>query len=177
MGNYTELFIRVEFCEDVPSPVLLELGALMDTEPEGLSGTAELADDAEYDKVTDHELFESPDWPTVLTKGDYVTPTAQRPVQLWIDETDSDQWRLIVHCSAKNYHRSFEKFLDWIMPYVDAEPGEFLGFIRNEDNAGELRLIFYPPAERRYLKIVETSPGRSTAFPQMTARDSGESPD
>lgn len=92
--------------------------------------------------------------------GDYVTPTAQQPVQFWLDEVDNpDQWRLIVHSSAKNYHGSFEKFLDWIIPYVDARPGEFLGYVLNEDIADELRLIFYPPADRRYLTVVETSPG------------------
>lgn len=148
MGNYTELFVRVELREDAPAAVLAVLAAYARGAPVIPDGLA------------DHEFFGSPDWDRVLSMGDYVTPTAQQPVQFWLDERDNpDQWRLIVHCSAKNYHGSFEKFLDWIIPYVDARPGEFLGYVLNEDNADELRLIFYPPADRRYLTVVETSPG------------------
>ncbi|MBE5408319.1 hypothetical protein ACDI89_25540 (plasmid) [Mycobacteroides abscessus] len=148
MGNYTELFVRVELRKDAPAAVLAALAAYAKGAPVIPDGLA------------DHEFFGSPDWDRVLSMGDYVTPTAQQPVQFWLDEGDNpDQWRLIVHCSAKNYHGSFEKFLDWIIPYVDAGPGEFLGYVLNEDNADELRLIFYPPADHRYLTVVETSPG------------------
>ncbi|MBN7428736.1 hypothetical protein IUS39_23965 [Mycobacteroides abscessus subsp. massiliense] len=158
MGNYTELFVRVELRKDAPEAVLAALAAYAKGDPVIPGGLA------------DHEFFDSPDWDRVLSMGDYVTPTAQQPVQFWLDERDNpDQWRLIVHCSAKNYHGSFEKFLDWIIPFVDARPGKFLGYVLNEDNADELRLIFYPPADHRYLTVVETSPGGEGAAVERQA--------
>lgn len=157
MGNYTELFIRVELRKDLPKTVVEFLAAYSRGEPKIPIG------------MIDHEFFDT-DWYKALSMGDYITPTLQQPVQFWIDEIDNpDQWRLIVHCSAKNYQGALEAFLDWIMPFVDAHPGQFLGYIRNEDNADELRLIFYPPTEGRYLKVVETSPGQP-ADPSQTSR-------
>ncbi|SLH38027.1 Uncharacterised protein [Mycobacteroides abscessus subsp. massiliense] len=44
-----------------------------------------------------------------------------------------------------------------------------------EDNADELRLIFCPPAGRRYLKVVETAPGES-ADSQQQNESAGGSP-
>jgi hypothetical protein len=41
---------------------------------------------------------------------------------------------LIVSCSdLKNYDGEIEAFFEWIMPYVDAQPGEFVGYSRYEE--------------------------------------------
>lgn len=33
-----------------------------------------------------------------------------------------------IHANFTNYDDEIEKFVDWIDPYVDAHPGDFLGY-------------------------------------------------
>ncbi|CAN5876004.1 hypothetical protein BH09ACT7_BH09ACT7_54300 [soil metagenome] len=135
MGNKTEMFFRAELREDVHPAVVDALVGYSRGEsriPDGLP---------------EHEFFRAANWRTVLSMSDFVTPTNRVPVQFWIDEGNPDQWRLIIHCSAKNYDREFEKFLDWIMPYVDAQPGEFLGYTLYDERGGQPSLISYPASD------------------------------
>ncbi len=137
MGNYTEMFFRVELREDVP-PAVVDVLAWYS------QGQSRIPDG-----LPENEFFRAANWSTALSMGDFVTPTNTVPVQFWIDECNPDQWRLIVHCSAKNYDREFEKFLDWIMPYVDAQPGEFLGYTRYDERGDQPTLISYPASDAR----------------------------
>lgn len=45
----------------------------------------------------------------------------------------AQRWFLCVRCNFKNYDDEIAKFLDWISPYLDKYPGEFLGFYRHEE--------------------------------------------
>lgn len=151
MVQLIELFLRVELRADVPQPVIDLLSSYSQGTPSIPAGLPE------------HEFFATNGWNRVLFTGDFITPTAPMPVQFWLDEDDNpDQWRLIVHCSAKNHDHLYEKFLDWLMPHVDAPPGAFLGYLLDDDYADELRLIYKPPAsDGGYLNVLAWSPNQA----------------
>lgn len=150
MSGCIELFLRVELRADVPQPVIDLLASYS-------QGTPTIPEN-----LPEHEFFGTNGWRNVLLMGDFVTPTSTTPVQFWLDELDNpDQWRLIVHCSAKNRDDLFNKFLDWLIPFVDAPPGAFLGYLLDADYADELHLIYNPPAsEGGYLNVLAWSPDR-----------------
>lgn len=56
----------------------------------------------------------------------------------------NDRWyTLSITCNLNNYNDEITKFLDWIMPHVEAEPGEWLGYQMYEEDE-QPTLIFYP---------------------------------
>jgi hypothetical protein len=52
-------------------------------------------------------------------------------------------WNLSITCCFKNYASELQLFLDWIMPYVYADPRDWLGYWMYEED-DEPTLIFYP---------------------------------
>ncbi len=40
---------------------------------------------------------------------------------------------LCIRCNFKNYDGEIDKFVDWIMPYLEEIDGDFLGFSRYEE--------------------------------------------
>ena len=40
---------------------------------------------------------------------------------------------LCIRCNLKNYDEEIEHFINWIMPYLAHQPGDFLGFYRIEE--------------------------------------------
>lgn len=50
--------------------------------------------------------------------------------------------KLSVRSNLKNYEGEIGKFLDWIAPYLEAYPGDFLGFHRFNGTEAPV-LIFY----------------------------------
>ena len=57
----------------------------------------------------------------------------------------SETWFLCVRCNVKNYQNEIEKFVDWILPYCDTLPGDFLGFSRYEET--EKPTLIYAPGK------------------------------
>lgn len=55
----------------------------------------------------------------------------------------SKGYGISITCNFKNYNNEIDLFLDWIMPYVEAEPGKWLGYHMYE-NDDVPTLIFYP---------------------------------
>lgn len=158
MGTRTELLLRVELDEDLPDEVVVILDAYARDEAGSL----------EY--LPEHAFFKTRGWDRALWHRDFATPTARDSVQFWMDEIDNpDQWRLLVHCCSKNAEKAFEKFLDWILPFVDGAPGAFLGYLL-EDDRDALRLIYAPPApsdESVYLTVSSFSSESHTNSNQL----------
>ena len=50
-------------------------------------------------------------------------------------------WSLLGKGDIENYNKDIEKFFSWIRPFVDGSEGDFIGYIRYEDNS-EPRLIY-----------------------------------
>jgi hypothetical protein len=118
MGMYTELVLNVKLKNDVPAAVITMLqymvGAL-DNPPE----------------LPVHELFNTDRWPMVLNSGSYYF-IPRSNTKLIHDAGGS--WYLSSRADLKNYDSTTEKFVDWLMPYIDGLPGEFLGYSRYEDD-------------------------------------------
>lgn len=78
-----------------------------------------------------HPLFKTTRWSWMLTSDSYYFSADTHSTLRW-DDIGRD-YRLCIRCNLKNYDGEIEQFIDWIMPYVAAEPGEFLGFYRHEE--------------------------------------------
>jgi hypothetical protein len=118
MGMYTELHYNVELQKDTPQDVLAMLAFMVrdrDDEP----------------ALLDHPLFACERWRYLFTMDSYYF-AADTHSTLRLDDI-SKQYYLCVRSNLKNYDDEIAKFVDWIDPYVDAYPGDFLGFFRYEE--------------------------------------------
>lgn len=53
----------------------------------------------------------------------------------------SKAYCLTFRCDLKNYEGEIETFLDWLMPFIDAAPGEHIGHTRYEE--GDAPTLLY----------------------------------
>lgn len=127
MGMYTELHFNSALKPDVPTPVLEILNYML--------GTDEFGPKA----LPDHPLFATQRWSVMLHCDSYYFD-ADTVSTLRYDEI-AKQHYLCIRCNLKNYDDEIEKFIDWIMPYLGKQPGDFLGFHRYEE-AEEPTLIY-----------------------------------
>lgn len=119
MGMYTELHFNAELRRDVPQDVLDVLALMVrdaETEP----------------ALPDHPLFKTDQWCVLFTMDSYYF-AADTHSTLRFDDI-AQRWFLNVRSNLKNYGGEIEQFIDWIDPYVDAYPGNFLGFYRYEES-------------------------------------------
>lgn len=108
---YTEIYVNVDLKEDTPDNVI---GVLREMCGEGL------------------ESGNFPDrWSRLFKNGSYYTPNTEC-ARLTYDDI-SRQWSLLGKGDIKNYEGEIEMFFDWIRPYVDGMPGDFIGYYRYEE--------------------------------------------
>jgi hypothetical protein len=55
----------------------------------------------------------------------------------------TQRWSLLGKGDIKNYEGEIEKFFEWIIPYVDGYPGDFIGYSRYEEDL-KPTLIYLP---------------------------------
>ncbi len=122
MGMYTELHFNVELERDAPDSVRAILEHMVRTTDE----------DVEAPDLPDHLLFKTERWDFMLHCDSYYFP-ADTHSTFRRDEI-GDAWYLCVRTNLKNYGGEIEKFLDWVLPYVDAD-NECLGYYRYEADA------------------------------------------
>jgi hypothetical protein len=112
---YTEIYVNVDLKADTPKEVLDVL-------------TAMCAKDSDSPHLAD-----KPDrWWYMFNNGSYYTPLTACAL-LTHDEIGGN-WSLLAKGDIKNYEGEIEAFFAWIMPYVDAEQGEFIGYSRYEED-------------------------------------------
>jgi len=112
MGMYTELIIKCSIKEDVPDFVIDILDKMFNDHG------------AEIFDLPDHEFFKCERWDWIGSSSSYYhTPFALSKFQH--DEISSD---LFSRSDLKNYDCEIEKFINWIMPYIDEEPGHCIGW-------------------------------------------------
>lgn len=132
MGMYTEIFVNVDLKPDTPEDVLAVLRAMCGDENQApLKG-----------KPTR--------WDRLFSNGSYyhrLTSCAK----LTYDKT-AGHWSLLGKGDIKNYESEIEAFFAWLMPWIDGEEGDFIGYHRYEEcQAPELVLLANtqaPDAER-----------------------------
>lgn len=121
MGMYTELNYNVALKEDVPKQVIDTLNYMLTTGDDVMSEPI----------LPDHPLFSTSRWRVMLRMDSYYFD-ADTKSTLRKDE-HMGQYYLNIQCNLKNYDGEIGKFLDWIRPYIDACPGQFLGHSRYEE--------------------------------------------
>lgn len=119
MGMYTEIFFRATLKRDTPDEVLAPIRAML--------GQAEV----DPDDLPNHPLFECPRWDMLGMSSSYYFPD-HTPSGMEKDDIRK-AWGVYLNADLKNYDDEIEKFFDWIDPYIDAGPGEFLGYSLYED--------------------------------------------
>lgn len=118
MGMYTEFYINVDLKKDTPDEVILVLKAMCSMLPE-----------EECDRI----LAPYPQrWGYLFSDGSYYTPKTYCKF-LKLDYI-SNQWSLLGKGDTKNYGQEIEAFVRWITPYIDGYAGDFIGYLRYEED-------------------------------------------
>lgn len=142
MGMYTELHFNSELKKNTPENVLNTLKYMISGE-ESIKPTA----------LPDHDLFETERWEVLFLMDSYYFD-ADTHCTLRHD-TISDTYYLCVRSNLKNYGSEIEKFIDWIMPYLDKFEGDFLGFYRYEESE-QPTLIYYRGTDDKEINSITT---------------------
>lgn len=117
MGLYTEVFFRADIREDAPEEVVSALTAIV----AGGGSTPHI----------DHPLFRCERWQQLGTcSSAYFSSPAGSFI---LTDPYTGTLAVVLHANLKNYDDEIAKFFDWVDPYVDAFPGEFLGYSLYED--------------------------------------------
>ena len=100
-----------------------------------------------------HALFETARWEQMLLSGSYYF-NADACSTLRFDDI-SNSYFLCIRCNLKNYCSEIEGFLSWVKPYLNAAPGDFLGFMRCKET--EIPTLLY----------FNTSPKHTPHYPEL----------
>lgn len=119
MGMYTEIFFRATLVKDLPDEVLAPIRAML--------GQVEI----DSDDLPKHALFECTRWDMLAQGSSYYFP--EHAKSALVKDDIRKAWSLSISGDIKNYEGEIGEFFDWIDPYVDAIPGEFLGYELYED--------------------------------------------
>jgi hypothetical protein len=129
MGMYTELNCAFSLNKHAPlhiADILLYMTGQSLTAP---------------DELPPHPLFGDTSWEGMLRGSSYYFAGDPHST-LRLDEIDG-QYRVTIRLNFKNYDDEITKFIDWITPYIDALPGDFIGYSRYEDT--EVPTLLYHP--------------------------------
>jgi hypothetical protein len=123
MGMYTEIYVNVDLKEDTPKHIVDVLRLICDGyTPDGFPSRTCC-------------LFSNCSYYTPRTHVNHLT----------YDEIGR-QWSLLGKGDLKNYENEIEYFFTWLTPWVEGEPGDFIGYHRYEE-AQEPTLVFLPVPE------------------------------
>lgn len=122
MGMYTALHYNSELNKDTPQPVIDILKFMV--------GDVE----DEPKKLPKHPLFETERWRFMLRMDSYYFDEDTHSTLRY--DKIGESYYLNIRSNLKNYDSEIEKFIDWIMPYLDEfkQNGDFLGFYRYEES-------------------------------------------
>ena len=121
MGMYTDFCFDVTIRSDVPDNFVAALYQMRDH-------------DSSFDKtLPDHQFFKCDRWMQIGHCCSAYFPA--EPRFIFEKKSFSNDYVLNLRCNLKNYDDEIKHFIDWIKPYIDAAPGEFLGFYRYEESA------------------------------------------
>ena len=132
MGMYTQLHYGAQLRTDVPESVI-EILKVMVGDEETVPTT-----------LPDDPLFTHDRWRWMLQCDSYYFD--YKTTHLLDFDEIAKQWWFNVTCNLKNYEDEIALFVRWIAPYVDAEPGDFLGYHRYEEDEAPV-LLLYPCIE------------------------------
>lgn len=118
MGMFTEIYVNVDLKEDTPEAVIKVLQKIC-------------YQDSKY-----------PDqWSYLFENGSYYTPFTSC-ANLSFNSSTS-QYSLLGKGDLKNYNGEIEAFFEFLIPWVDGESGDFIGYNRKEQVKNPT-LVFLP---------------------------------
>lgn len=122
MGMYTEFHFNAALKKSTPKNVINIL--------EFMCGQRESQDGLELS----HDLFEteSQRWQFMLRSDSYSFPFTWHS-SVFFESTSECYW-INVKSSFKNYEGEIRLFLDWILPFINEDEEDLLGFYRYEEN-------------------------------------------
>ena len=113
MGMYTEIFVNVDLKPETPPEVIAVLQAMCGGE----------------DRTP---LTGKPGrWDRLFNDGSYYTPRTSCAILK--HDNIANAWSLLGKGDIKNYEGEIEAFFDFIMPWVDGDEGDFIGYTRAEE--------------------------------------------
>jgi hypothetical protein len=113
MGMYTEIYVNVDFKKDIPEDFLDCLKKICDKDFLGpIEGKPQR-------------------WSFLFCDMSYYTPNTCVS-NLTYDRTHGF-WSLLGKGDIKNYENEIEQFFEWIKPWVEGSPGDFIGYLRYEE--------------------------------------------
>lgn len=121
MGDYTEAFVRAHLKRDTPA-------ALLDWFDHLANGDDTIRDGEPdpWQPFDDHKFFDADrNWERMFCSGGAVYQISRR-VQFRRSTASYEQHELICHASAKCV--PIHEFIDWISPWLNHLPGDFLGY-------------------------------------------------
>ena len=120
MGMYKELHFNVELKKDTPDTVTNVLKHMLGGRQEDPYAPPK------------HEFFKTSRWNWMFNSDSFYFKADTHSTMRYCQT--SNAYYLCLRFNVKNYDGEIEKFLDWIMPYVDAFDGDFFGFFRYEES-------------------------------------------
>lgn len=123
MGMYTELYISASLKRNSPDKVKEIIRLLFDGDNEHETDETDLPP---------HEFFDCHRWRMIgRCSSYYFSPFALSKV---LEDDINGKLYFTSRSDLKNYDSEIEKFLDWVMPYLDQIQGEHLGHYRYEED-------------------------------------------
>jgi hypothetical protein len=116
MGMYTELVLKCQIKDDLPDDVRAVLKHLFKggDEPESLP---------------DHEFFKSRRWSLIgRCSSFYHHPNAMSDYWTGHGDDDNRGGYIFSRSDLKNYDGEIGHFIDWLMPYIDQDEGDCIGW-------------------------------------------------
>jgi hypothetical protein len=128
MGYYTEFVFAASLKETVPNEIVDILKMVVEGPP------------VEMD--IDHPFFKCDRWRWFGSRSSQYFGYTQPVSSVDYDKT-ARQWMVSIRCSLKNYTGEIEKFVDWLIPWIEGGSGEcgLLGYSIPED--GDIPTLFY----------------------------------
>ena len=132
MGYYTEFVFAASLKEDTPDEIIDILKMVVCGPPE----------DVDIDVDIDHPFFKCDRWRWFGSRTSQYFGYTQ-PLSCVKYDQIAHQWMVSIRCSLKNYTGEIEKFVDWLMPWIEGGSGEcgLLGYSIPED--GVVPTLFY----------------------------------
>lgn len=127
---YTEIYINVDLKKETPDDVIQVLKAICRMLP-----------DQECDEVL---VDYSQRWNCLFSNMSYYTPSTTCKFLKY--DTITNRWSLLGKGDIKNYDGEIQEFFEWIMPWIDGYPGDFIGYSRYEEDL-QPTLMFLPDGE------------------------------
>ena len=120
MGMYTEIYVNADLKKETPKEIIDTLGDLCrGWQPNGFPSRSGM----------------------LFNNGSCYTPSTYVR-SLTYDEI-LRQWSFLGKGDLKNYSGEVEHFFNWLMPWVDGLPGDFVGYHRYETDQ-KPTLVFIP---------------------------------